>query len=147
MKFKHVHTYNLQCTHGLTSFGCCLKNATCHLDAHTVNLKTAIQYILYMYMPKIFQSEFNVHATLVLGHPLEKPIQLMLVPPVWAHKQIHLHHSLVTELDRAQSHSSVVVVVAQSSAEKGVKLVDPWLELIRLAEYFISSYICNSVPQ
>ena len=68
----------------------------------------------------------------------------MLVPPVWAHKQIHLYHSLVVELDRAQSHSGVVVVVSQCSAEKGVKLVDPRLELVWLAEYFVSSYICNN---
>ena len=72
----------------------------------------------------------------------------MLVPPVWAHKQVHLHHSLVVELDRAQSHSSVVVVVSQCSAEKGVKLFDPRLELVWLAEYFVSSYICNNlIPQ
>ena len=70
----------------------------------------------------------------------------MLVPPVWANEQVNLNHSLVVELDRAWGHSSVVVVVAQSSAEKGVKLFDPWLELIWLAEYFVSSYICNSAP-
>ena len=120
----------------------------CHLPfgcTHSEPKNSNTIYIIHVHA-KNFQSEFNVHATLVLGHPLEKPVELVLIPPVWAHKQIHLHHSLITELNRAQSHSSVVVVVAQSSAEKGVKLVDPWLELIGLAEYFISSYICNSVP-
>ena len=37
-----VHEYkvnqNGHVVFALTSFGCCLKNATCHLDAHTVNL-------------------------------------------------------------------------------------------------------------
>ena len=71
---------------------------------------------------------YHLHATFFLWHSLEEPVQLMLIPPVWAHEQIHLHHSLVTELDGAQRHSSVVVVMPQCSAEKGVKLLYPWLE-------------------
>ena len=31
----------------LTSFGCCLKNATCHFDAHTVNLWYNIIAVYY----------------------------------------------------------------------------------------------------
>ena len=42
----------------LTSFGCCLKNATCHLDAHTVNL----QYIVnILYSNCVWIRSMNIH--------------------------------------------------------------------------------------
>ena len=61
----------------------------------------------------------------------------MLVFPIGAHKEVHVHLSFVVELDRSLCHARIVVVLAQCTAEESVQLLKPWLEFILLSKYSV----------
>ena len=82
-----------------------------------------------------------LHATPFLWHTLQEPVQVVLVCPVGADKQVHFHLSLVRKLDRMFGRPFVVIVTTQYPAEKSVQLLDPRLESIWLAKYCVSIYV------
>lgn len=66
----------------------------------------------------------------------------MLVGPVWAHKEVHVHLSLVDKLYRMLCYAgAVVVTTAQPAAKEGVQLLNPRLKSISLPKYGMAIYV------